>query len=80
MVGGGGKWHMETYEDSFGCVTEGVEVDELFDFSRQAQEGRIHDVGQVPSQSLHVVAGLFHGSECHPVCFVVSIRLYIIIT
>jgi hypothetical protein len=47
-----------THENLGGRVAEGVKVDELFDFPWQAQESRVHDVGQISRQCLHVVARL----------------------
>ena len=31
------------YDDLVGCVAEGVEIDEFFDFPGEAEEGRDHD-------------------------------------
>lgn len=54
-------------ENALGGVGEGVEVDEFFDGRREAEEGGVHDVGEVACQGLHVAAWLFDGSDGHPV-------------
>lgn len=48
-------------------MIQGVIVDELLDFSWQAEQGRVHDVGKISSQRLDVVAGLGRSSGRHPV-------------
>ena len=47
-------------------MTEGIKVDELFDFRRQTQQGGVHDVGQESSQGLHVIARLCRRCRGHP--------------
>lgn len=56
-----------THENHAGGVAERVEVDELLDLARQAEQGRVHDVLEVARQGLHVVAGLGGGQGGHPV-------------
>ncbi len=48
-------------------MAQRVEVDELLDLAGQAEQGRVHDVGQVARQGLHVVAGLGRRVGGHPV-------------
>lgn len=59
-------------EDALGGVGESVEVDEFFDRRGEAEEGGVHDVGEVTCQSLHVAAWFFDGSNGHPVSFVLA--------
>lgn len=54
--GGKGRVGWKTHKNH-GCgVAEGVKVDELLDFGRQAKQHGAHDVGEVARQFLHVVA------------------------
>lgn len=55
------------YKDSLGGMVEGVIINELLDLPRQAQQGRIHDIREISSQRLDVVAGLGRSSGCHPI-------------
>jgi len=50
-------------------MAEGIEVDQLFDLRRQPEQSRVHNVGQEPSQGLHIVARLGGRLGCHPLVF-----------
>ena len=58
---------MSTHQDHARGVAEGVEVDELLDLAGQAEEGGVHDVGEVAGEGLHVAAGLGGGEGGGPV-------------
>lgn len=46
-------------------MAEGVKVNQLLDLSGKSQQRRVHDIGQVACEGLHVVArfGLHRGSQ-----------------
>lgn len=60
---------VEAYQDHVCSVAESIKVDQLFDLSRQPKQSRVHDVGQEPSQGLHVIARLGGRVEPHPLVF-----------
>lgn len=55
-------------------MTQRVEVDELFDFSWQPEENRVHYVRQVLSQGLHVITGLFLKCMSSPSAEIISVQ------
>lgn len=61
------KKRVTTNENLVRRMTERVEVDELLDLARQAQERRVHYIREVPSQRLHVITRLRRTVEGRPV-------------
>lgn len=50
-------------------MAESIKVDQFLDLGWQSQQGRIHDIGQEPSQGLHVIARLAGWCGRHPLIF-----------
>lgn len=57
----------EAYKDSLCSMRESVEVDEIFDLTRETKKGRRHDIFEIVCESLHVIARLLLQSCSHPV-------------
>ena len=51
-------WCWTPYQDLVCCVAQCIKIDQLLDFSRQAKQRGVHDIGQVSGQRLHVIAWL----------------------
>jgi len=55
-----------TYENCLSGMRESIEVDEIFDLTRETKQGGGHDVLEVVGQGLHIIAWFLFEGRGHP--------------
>ena len=50
------QWPGQANQNFVGSMWQCIEINELLDLARQSQKGRVHDVGKISGQRLHIIA------------------------